>query len=243
MNSLIESVRDAEAELVVVVGRSKLIETKRPLTRILVANPGVADVELLADEVDSRQINLYGRAFGTTNLTLWDADRHPTTFLVRVTIDTRDLESRFKQIFPGADVRIRQAGSQLILEGQVPDARTMAEVLQLLVSELRLEVNNAQQVGAAGTSSGGSASMSGSGGTPGPGVGGAGPTSSGGAGRSPRRLRRRVHGPDPQPGDPADHQPGPRPRPSPGPAPGQDRRAEPHGDPPARRQLAGQQRQ
>ena len=75
--------------------------------------------------------NIYGRSFGTTSLTLWDADNRPLSFLVRVTLDTRDVESRLKQTFPGADVHVRQVGMQVILEGQVPDSKTMSEVLQL----------------------------------------------------------------------------------------------------------------
>jgi pilus assembly protein CpaC len=58
--------------------------------------------------------------------------------LVRVRIDTTDLETRIGQIFPGAEVRIRQVGNQLILEGQVPDSKTMSDVLQLVAAELRL---------------------------------------------------------------------------------------------------------
>ena len=54
-----------------------------------------------------------------------------------MTLDTRDLESRLKQTFPGADVHVRQVGMQVILEGQVPDSKTMSEVLQLVTAELR----------------------------------------------------------------------------------------------------------
>ena len=64
-------------------------------------------------------MNLYGRSFGTTNVTFWDEKNEPLSFQVRVTLDTRDLESRIKQTFPGAMVHIRQVGPQVILEGQV----------------------------------------------------------------------------------------------------------------------------
>ena len=137
VGDLIEVVGQAEGEIDVVVGRSRLIQTRDELTRIAIANPAVADVELINDQPNTRLLNLYGRSFGTTDLTLWDAQGRPTTFLVRSTIDTRDLEARFKQIFPGADVHVRQASSQVILEGQVPDIKTMAEVLQLVTAELR----------------------------------------------------------------------------------------------------------
>ena len=51
-------------------------------------------------------------------------------------IDTKDLESRIRQAFPGADVKVRQVGPQIILDGQVPDSKTMADILQLVTMTL-----------------------------------------------------------------------------------------------------------
>ena len=137
MGELLEVIQDPEAEINVVVGRSKLVQTRRPLSRIAIANPAIADIVFIADQPDPREFNIYGRSFGTTSLTLWDADNRPLSFLVRVTLDTRDVESRLKQTFPGADVHVRQVGMQVILEGQVPDSKTMSEVLQLITAEVR----------------------------------------------------------------------------------------------------------
>src|SRR6185295_9647930 len=81
-------------------------------------------------------LNVYGLAFGATNLTLFDADDEPISILVRVTLDTQDLQARIKQIYPSTSVRVIQVGPQVILEGQVPDSKSMAEVLQLVESEL-----------------------------------------------------------------------------------------------------------
>ena len=106
------------------------------LTRIVIANPMVADIEPLNDQPSSRLLNIQGKMSGTTTLTLWDQTDRPVSFLVRVTIDTRDLESRIRQAFPGADVKVRQVGPQIILDGQVPDSKTMADVLQVVTMTL-----------------------------------------------------------------------------------------------------------
>lgn len=148
--NLIETVLDPEAELSVAVGATKLIETRRSLLRIAVANPTIADVEILSDQPDSRLINLYGRSFGNTTVTFWDADNRAVTFIVRVTLDTKDLESRITQAFPGAVIHIRQVGPQVILEGQVRDSKTMSEVLQIVNSELRNSGGLKTQAGGAG---------------------------------------------------------------------------------------------
>lgn len=146
VDGLIDRIVDPEAELGVVVGRSKLIRTRQPVSRIAIANPAIADLQLLADQPEPRALMLYGLSFGTTNLTIWNDKDEPISFLVRVSIDTQDLEERIKAIFPGADVRVKQIGSQVLLEGQVTDAKMMAEVLQVVSAELRLT-----QIGGAGT--------------------------------------------------------------------------------------------
>ena len=119
MTNLIEMVKEPEAEISLVEGQTKIIQTRRELTRIVIANPPIADVELLTDQPNSRLLNLYGKTFGTTSLTIWDQTNRPVSFLVRVTLDTKDLESRIRQAFPGAEVKVRQVGPQIILDGQV----------------------------------------------------------------------------------------------------------------------------
>src|SRR5262249_35796129 len=99
------------------------------------------------------------RSFGNTTITIWDADNQPVTFLVRVTLDTLDLESRLKQTFPGSLVHVRQVGAQIILEGQVPDSKTMSEVLQLVQSEVRISGGIRAQAGAPGATSGSGAAV------------------------------------------------------------------------------------
>jgi pilus assembly protein CpaC len=132
-----EVVKGPAAEINLVVGRSKLIDTKRVYPQILVANPAIADVQLV-DRENPQLLNLYGIRFGTTTLTLLNPAQRDQTrqFMIRVTIDDQDLERRLATLFPGSQVTIEQAGSQVILEGQVPDSKMMAEILQLVESEL-----------------------------------------------------------------------------------------------------------
>ena len=67
---------------------------------------------------------------------MWDQTNRPVSFLVRVSLDTKDLESRIRQAFPGADVKVRQVGPQIILDGQVPDSKTMSDIIQLVTFTL-----------------------------------------------------------------------------------------------------------
>ena len=136
VSNLIEAVHSPEAEISVIEGQTKVIKTRRDLTRIVISNPLIADVELLTDQPGSRLLNVYGKSFGTTSLTMWDQTNRPVSFLVRVSLDTNDLSSRIRQGFPGADVKVRQVGPQIILDGQVPDSKTMADIIQLVTFTL-----------------------------------------------------------------------------------------------------------
>ena len=136
--NLIETVNEPEAEISLVEGQSRIIQTRRVLSRIVISNPQVADIEVLNDQPNSRLWNVRGIMSGTTTLTLWDETERPLTFRVRVTIDTRDLEARIRQAFPGADVKVRQVGAQIILDGQVPDSKTMSDVLQVVSTTLMM---------------------------------------------------------------------------------------------------------
>ena len=136
--NLVETVKDPEAEISLIEGQTKLLQLRREVTRIVIANPNIADVEIFTDQPEPRQVNtgrllnVSGRMFGTTTLSIWDETNRPVTFLVRVSLDTKDLESRIRQSFPGAEIKVRQAGPQIILEGQAPDSKTLADIVQLV---------------------------------------------------------------------------------------------------------------
>jgi pilus assembly protein CpaC len=177
VNNLIETVNEPEAEISLVEGQSRIIQTRRELSRIAIANPQIADIQLLNDQPRSRLWNVMGLTSGTTTLTIWDETDRPVTFLVRVTIDTRDMESRIRQAFPGATVKVRQVGAQVILEGQVPDSKTMSDVLQVVTTTLTMTSPTFRGGGGGGGGGMGGGGGGGMGGGAGGGAGG------GGAGR------------------------------------------------------------
>ena len=153
--------KDPEAEISLVEGQTKLLQLRREVSRILISNPMVVDAEILTDQPDPQQansgrlLNLSGRTFGTTTLTIWDRTNRPVSFLVRVSLDTKDLESRIRQSFPGAEIKVRQAGPQIILDGQSPDSKTMSDILQLVTMTIVSSPSYRGFVGAMGGGTGG----------------------------------------------------------------------------------------
>jgi pilus assembly protein CpaC len=180
VSNLIEMIQEPEAEIALVAGECKVVQTKRTLTRLVVANPQVADVELLTDQPEARLLNVTGKSFGTTSLTLWDESNRPVSFLVRVTVDSKEMETRVNQAFPGAQVKVRQVGSQIILDGQVPEAKMMADILQVIQSAIRtspgFRAMMGGMMGGGGATGGAGGGMAGGAGGMGGGMGGAGLT-------------------------------------------------------------------
>lgn len=139
---LFELIQDPSVELSVVVGRGKVIQLREQPLRFILGNPRIAtlsfppsDVQSLAQldrPSDARLFVVYGIQAGTTTLTIWDKNNVPTTFLVRVSVDTLDIQNQIRAVFPGTDVTVRQSANQIILEGQVPDTKTMNEVIRLV---------------------------------------------------------------------------------------------------------------
>src|SRR5271157_294827 len=197
VSNLIEKIQEPEAEIALVAGECKVIQTKRILTRVVVANPQVADVELLVDEPESRFLNVTGKSFGTTSLTLWDKSNRPVSFLVRVTVDSKELETRVNQAFPGAQVKVRQVGSQIILDGQVPEAKMMSDILQVVQAAIRTSPGFRMTMGGGGGMGGGGATGGAGGGTAG-GAGGMGGRMGGGMGRAGLTIINRVVVPGPR---------------------------------------------
>ncbi len=150
VGDLVEIVGEPAAEVQVIVGRSRIFALKRPASRIYIANPAIANIRFLDEEPNPRLLDIYGISFGSTTLTLWDEQDRSTSIRLRVTIDTRDLERRLKQVFPGADVQVSQVGPQVILDGQVPDAKTMSEVLQIVQATLLGEAASVPVFGGGG---------------------------------------------------------------------------------------------
>ncbi len=162
---IVELVQEPEAELDLVVRQSKLIRFRTGLSRIIVADPQIVDVQIiqapqeLVDPNDptnlpitpQREIAIFGLQFGVTTITIITADAPPITYLVRVSLDVDDLRERINQVVPEAQIQIRQVDDVVVIDGQVPGPQVRQEVLQLVRAAVRRAT--AGQVGATLTTS------------------------------------------------------------------------------------------
>ncbi len=83
--------------LTVMIGKSVIIDMPMAIKRASLANPAIADAIVLSP----KQIYVAGKAFGTTNLSLWGKDEQVfTIFDVEVTLDLSRLREDMGQLFP-----------------------------------------------------------------------------------------------------------------------------------------------
>ncbi len=83
--------------LKVVIGKSVIIDSPMVIKRASLANPGIADAIVLSP----KQIYVAGKAFGTTNLTLWGKDEQVfTIFDLEVQLDLSRLKDDLRLLFP-----------------------------------------------------------------------------------------------------------------------------------------------
>jgi pilus assembly protein CpaC len=129
----LDSLQGNDAAIEVLVNRSKLLTTRKPLDQggggvpvIAISDPTIADFDILPD---SRMIRLIGHRVGVTDLMFVTADGQSYSFAIHVVYDLDLLRAHLKQIFPDALIRLGQIREHLVVEGQ---ARSNAQVDQIL---------------------------------------------------------------------------------------------------------------
>lgn len=102
--------------ITVQIDRAVVLDSKVQFVEVSVANPEIADVQVISN----RSIYIFGRTRGTTSLTLLGENgRLITNVQVRVEADHTELKQRLQQLLPNEPVEVRTARGGLILSGVV----------------------------------------------------------------------------------------------------------------------------
>ena len=115
--------QDAVHEIDIAVGRSHVINAEQRISKVIIVDPAVADLEV----VGSRRIVLFGRKLGFTDVILHYEDDSSATFRLDVAIDSVALQSRLDGLF-GRGITVDQEDGVLVLAGTVD---SVAEAVQL----------------------------------------------------------------------------------------------------------------
>jgi pilus assembly protein CpaC len=102
-----------------VIGKSTLMRTPSPVTRISLGNPNVADVTLISPT----ELYLLGKSYGSTNLIVWRKGAGATAIDVNVNIDFARMEKKLRELMPDEkNIKVRPAADSVILTGMVSSA-------------------------------------------------------------------------------------------------------------------------
>jgi pilus assembly protein CpaC len=114
----------------VLVGQSRLINFDRPIGRLSVSNPEIAEAVIIT----GTQALINGKAFGQINLIAWekDNDNHSIAFDVYVRANLSLIDAQIRTLFPKDDIRLSQANGSVVLSGTVAVPFTAAQAEQVV---------------------------------------------------------------------------------------------------------------
>jgi pilus assembly protein CpaC len=139
---LVDSITTSDAEIEVILGRSRIITLKAPLgveqgvPLVAVGDPTVLDF----DVVGPRHLRIVTKRVGVSDFTVTTDNGETYAFDIRVVYDLPLLESYLHQIFPDATIELRQLREHVVLAGQ---ARSDIEVMRI-VDTLKVYLSSMQ---------------------------------------------------------------------------------------------------
>jgi pilus assembly protein CpaC len=141
-DSYIQDILLPEVTLQVDPRHSKLIRTRKPVSRFSITNPETLEVV----QFSPTEFELIGLKMGQTTLTLWFGDLEVLRYLVKVSRDTdvedrrdseyRDLQNMVNEMFPNSSIQLIPIADKLIVRGQARDAEECTQILSVISDEV-----------------------------------------------------------------------------------------------------------
>ncbi len=105
----------ATEQIFLLVGRSTIIRTDRPIARVSVSTPDIADAMVTAP----RELLVHGKTPGTISLLVWNDNGRITSYEVAVRRDLSPLDAQIKRQFPDEQIAVASNGKDVVLSGIV----------------------------------------------------------------------------------------------------------------------------
>lgn len=126
--------------------KTRILDLVSPVDKISVGDTSIADIVVL----QSRQVQVFGLALGTTNLLFWDRRGNLLRIIdLEVTHDLDTLKAKFHQLLPEQKLQVHSSQGAIVLSGEVSGMAKMDAALALARSFAgeKGEVLNFMQVG------------------------------------------------------------------------------------------------
>jgi pilus assembly protein CpaC len=131
-------------KLDLVVGKSIILKSENPVSRVSVAAPEIADLTVLS----KHDVYITGKAAGLTNLTLWEGDRVSAIYDLDVSYDISLLKQKLHDVLPSEEnIRVVATHESITLSGVVSKTENISNALAVARAFAPEEkVNNLLQV-------------------------------------------------------------------------------------------------
>ncbi|MFC3282191.1 type II and III secretion system protein family protein [Litchfieldella rifensis] len=137
-----------ERILTLETGQGRILRFDQGTASVFVANPEVADVQVVSPGV----LYLFGKSHGDTNLiALSNDERTQASIRLQVRDGDQGADQALQELDPNSPIRLRMVGNQLVAEGEsrdVEDAIAAQSTLESHTPDDRPAVNNATYEGA-----------------------------------------------------------------------------------------------
>ena len=117
--------------IVVAPHTSYVKTTSKPITRIAVADPTIADAELLTP---TQVLIVAQEKLGITSLILWHGDQHADVYEIEVKLHDKvwsDIQGAIRRLVPRARVRVERLGNGVMLDGVVESQKDLERVVEI----------------------------------------------------------------------------------------------------------------
>ena len=132
-------------KLTLVSGKSIVLRSAAPVSRVSIAAPEVADFLILS----ANEIYITGKAAGSTNLTLWQNKKLVAIFDLEVGYDLSRLKQEMHEILPEEEaLQVISTNDSITLSGKISSAANLSQAVALVKSYApEGKVNNFVEVG------------------------------------------------------------------------------------------------
>ena len=134
---------EAPGVIRIVLDKSTILSTDKPVSRVSLAQPGAASIVVLSPT----QIYITGQELGTTTLTLWEGKNVSAVYDLVITPDVTRLKRMIHEILPEErNVQVLSSGESITLSGYVTNTGNLTSVLSLAEAEAPEKVVNLLRV-------------------------------------------------------------------------------------------------
>lgn len=132
-------------KLTLVSGKSIVLRSTAPVSRVSIAAPEVADFLILS----ANEIYITGKAAGSTNLTLWQNNKLVAIYDLEVSYDLSHLKQQMHEILPQEEsLQVIGTRDSITLSGKISSAVNLSQAVALAKSYApEGKVNNFVEVG------------------------------------------------------------------------------------------------